>query len=295
MDNVRTIVVGIDFTDGSRAALAQALRLGKGLGATIHAVHLLEPLVISDLEAAMSRGHDDVRAGLISDAMTAWMEFAGDANALVGFEVRIGHPVEGMVEATIRHKADLLVLGAHGTTPQRAGAGTTATGCVRRCGVKTLLVREDQVSAFGVVLACADFSDTSREAVAQASRIAAMDGATMHVAHAFAPPWERLHYRAPTAQASPDFRKQFRDGLERRLRAFWQEAAGPNQPSNVTLHLLDRASHGAAITQLAHELRADLVVLGTRGRTNLRDLLLGSTAERVLRDAPCSILTINAR
>ena len=295
MDTIRSILVGIDFTEGSRAALAQAHRLSDGLRAAVHAVHLLEPLVVSDLEAALSQSHGDVRAGLVADANEAWKEFAGDMGGSMSFETHIGHPVEGMAAAIARHKADLLVLGAHGSTPERAGAGTTATACVRRCGIKTLLVQDGKLEPFGRVLACTDFSDTSLEALAQASRIAVIEGAALHVAHAFAPPWERLHYRSPTAQASPDFRKQFRDGLERRLRAVWQEAAGAHRPESVEFHLLDKASHGAAITQLAHEMRADLIVLGTRGRTNLRDLLLGSTAERILRNAPCSILTINAR
>jgi nucleotide-binding universal stress UspA family protein len=35
---------------------------------------------------------------------------------------------------------------------------------------------------------------------------------------------------------------------------------------------------------------ADLVILGTRGKTNLRDVLLGSTAEHVVQDAQCSVL-----
>ena len=295
MDQVRSIVVGIDFTEGSRAAMAQAQRIGKALGAKVHAIHMLEPLVVSDLEAALARSHEDIRTGLIADAGAAWKEFARGLDDVISFETHVGHPIGGTIAAATRHKADLLVLGAHGTTPERAGAGTTAIGCVRRGGLKTLLVQESQLSSFRRILACVDFSETSKEALAQASRIAAMDGADLHVAHAFAPPWERLHYRAPTAQASPDFRKQFHDGLDRRLHAFLEQAAGAEQPGKVHYHLLDTAAHGAAITQLAHELRADLVVLGTRGRTNLRDLLLGSTAERVLRDAPCSILTINAR
>jgi len=56
--------------------------------------------------------------------------------------------------------------------------------------------------------------------------------------------------------------------------------------------LFDFPGHGRGITEFARQVGADLVVLGTRGRTNLRDLLLGSTAERVVRDAPCSILTV---
>lgn len=40
------------------------------------------------------------------------------------------------------------------------------------------------------------------------------------------------------------------------------------------------------------QLHADLIVLGTKGKTNLKYVLLGSTAERLLRDVPCSVLAI---
>lgn len=107
MDEVRSIVVGIDFTEGSRAALAQAQRLAAALGATVHAVHMLEPLVVSDLQAALSRSHDDVRASLLADAQVAWKEFAPDAGGAVKFETHIGHPIEGTVAAVTRHAADV--------------------------------------------------------------------------------------------------------------------------------------------------------------------------------------------
>jgi nucleotide-binding universal stress UspA family protein len=42
----------------------------------------------------------------------------------------------------------------------------------------------------------------------------------------------------------------------------------------------------------AREKAIELVVVGTIGRTNLREILLGSTAERVVRDSPCSVLAV---
>jgi len=45
---------------------------------------------------------------------------------------------------------------------------------------------------------------------------------------------------------------------------------------------------GRGIAAYAKEHKADLLVLGTQGKTNLRSALLGSTAERVLRELPCS-------
>ena len=43
---------------------------------------------------------------------------------------------------------------------------------------------------------------------------------------------------------------------------------------------------------MARELGADLIVMGTHGRTGLRRLLMGSVAERVVREAPCPVLTV---
>jgi universal stress protein E len=49
-----------------------------------------------------------------------------------------------------------------------------------------------------------------------------------------------------------------------------------------------------AIVGLAERLGADLIVMGTRGHTGLRHVLLGSVAERTLRHAPCSVMTVKA-
>jgi nucleotide-binding universal stress UspA family protein len=48
----------------------------------------------------------------------------------------------------------------------------------------------------------------------------------------------------------------------------------------------------AAILRVAEELPADLIVLGTHGRTGLGRLLMGSVAEQVVRKAPCPVLTV---
>lgn len=59
-------------------------------------------------------------------------------------------------------------------------------------------------------------------------------------------------------------------------------------------HLLD-GSPAYAIVSLAEEVSADLVVIGTRGATGLKHVLLGSVAEQTVRTAPCSVLTVKLR
>jgi nucleotide-binding universal stress UspA family protein len=129
-------------------------------------------------------------------------------------------------------------------------------------------------------------------AIEEAARIAAHDKAALHVLHAFDAPWHALHWRAPTIGTDPAFQKQYRAALERRLDAFTREMKGDVATVKPKLALVDLKGHRSAIVEYAQEVGADLIVLGTRGKSNVRDLLLGSTAEKVLRDTLCSMLAI---
>jgi nucleotide-binding universal stress UspA family protein len=65
--------------------------------------------------------------------------------------------------------------------------------------------------------------------------------------------------------------------------------------ASVTVHCEESAMRPfAAINQFAKELPADLVVIGSHGRSGLRHALLGSTAEKVVRKAPCPVLVIKS-
>jgi nucleotide-binding universal stress UspA family protein len=66
----------------------------------------------------------------------------------------------------------------------------------------------------------------------------------------------------------------------------------PAQPGITVEHRLEYGDPDTTILQTAREVGADLIVLGTHGRTGLRRLLMGSVAEHVVRKAPCPVLTI---
>jgi nucleotide-binding universal stress UspA family protein len=112
------------------------------------------------------------------------------------------------------------------------------------------------------------------------------------VLHAFQPPWRQLHYRAPTPEADPHFQQQYRAGLERRLVAFAGTLGDRVSSLKPTFEVADCGGHRSGIVDAAARVHADLIVLGTRGRSTLRDILLGSTAEKVLRESRCSVLAV---
>lgn len=129
------------------------------------------------------------------------------------------------------------------------------------------------------------------EAVVQALRVGMQDRSQVHFLHVFDGPWKRLHYRAETPEASPNFQHRYRTLLEQRLKEFVGDPAGVDPCFTV----FDAGSYVSGIAEYARQVKADRVVLGTKGRTNLKYMLLGSTVERLLREISCSVLTVKPR
>lgn len=289
-----SLVAGTDFTPASAVAIGQALRVAAWSGAALHVVHVIDTTVVIELEATLSAFQKSIREGLVSDARKAWTEFAASipGAARLEFDVSINNRITGILNHAQQHKADLLVMGAFGDRPVDVGLGTVATACVRKSATDVLLVRDNQAGPFKKVVAAVDFSSTSARALARAALVAGQDGAELHVLHVFDAPWHRLHYRAPSVLTPPHLQKQYRDALDRRLADFVQPVAEARKGLRVHTVCQDKNDHRSGIVGYARSVSADLIVLGTRGQSNLRDLMLGSTAERALSESPCSVLAV---
>ncbi len=296
-----SIVVGTDFTPCSGVALVQALRIASWSApqkAKVHVVHVIDRVVVQELEAALSKEQPNIRAGLVRDAEKEWQDFAKDVPDAKGLEIEVSvdNDLAGILARARLDAADLIVIGTYGRHAPQVGLGTVASGCVRKSMTDTLLVRDSRPglghAPFRRVVAAVDFSPTSLRAVQRAALFAAKDGAELHLLHVFQAPWHKLHYRSPTALTSSLQRQQFREGLENRLTDFCRPALASHGKLDVRSVVFDYTGHRSGIVEYAAEAQADLIVLGTRGRTNLRDLIMGSTAEKALEDSACSILAV---
>jgi universal stress protein E len=292
MRQLQSLVAGTDFSACSRSALHQAARLARARGATLHVVHVIEPLVLADLAEAIDQPVDELQIQVLRDTTERLERFLEGVEVppRVKVDARVGPPAHALIETVRQESADLLVLGAHGDFDKERGVGTLAARCARSAPGEVLLVEEPHTGPFQKIVACVDFSETSRKVVEEAVAIAAQDGAKVDVLHVYYGPWHRLHYRAPTPEAPPRFQQQYKDVLQEHLASF----ARPFGQAGVEMgcHLHEDPSYGYGIAEYAREQGADLVVVGSHGRTNLRYLLLGSTAERVLREATCSVLVV---
>jgi len=293
MKHLQSILVGVDFSNCSKSALTQAARISRWGNATLHVVHVTEPLVITEVAEATHQSPDELRAEVVARAkedLRAWLSEI-ECREEVELHVECGPPINEILKKVRSVAADLLVLGVQGTTGSGEGAGTLSAKCVRKAPTKVLLVSEPHTKPYRTIVACVDFSEFTPTVVDQAIRLARQEKSQLHLLHVYYGPWHNLHYRAPTPQASPDFQTQYMATLEMRLGDRLKDAED-TQGLDVECELIENRSYGRGIVEYAKQKSADLIVLGTHGSTKLRYILLGCTAERVLKELPCSILAI---
>ena len=143
------------------------------------------------------------------------------------------------------------------------------------------------------VLVPVDFSACSRAALLWAAEVAEPFGANVDVLHVWEPPRHAMsEYAFETGRIGTSLAEFSHTQAGDLMREFLTilEARGLGDVRGR----LDIGDPVSTILRIAESDRYDLVVMGTHGRTGLAHLLLGSVAEKVVRRAPCPVLTIRS-
>lgn len=132
------------------------------------------------------------------------------------------------------------------------------------------------------ILVATDFGDTSREALRFAQHIARAFDATIHLLHVGPPPdpfWSGAGVDWDTV------RDRWAHDAERHLEALDVDTVSHTRVTRVGEPYIE-------IIDYAKEHKIELIVLGTHGRGPVGEMLIGSVADRVIRTAPCPVLTV---
>ena len=139
------------------------------------------------------------------------------------------------------------------------------------------------------ILVPVDFSECSKKALAYAVPFAKQFGATIDVLYVI-PPYYALDPYGVTEYERVE--RQLRASGEQKLAALVLEEI----PQTVPVEILVRTGRAAQeIVDAAKELETDLIIIATHGRNGLKHMVIGSTAENVVRQAPCPVLTVREK
>jgi universal stress protein E len=298
MSTLKTILVAVDFSTSSRAALDQAARIAGLQGAKLHVLHVIDSTAVATLADSRESSYE-CQAGKAAEgastALTRWLT-QSEVPTNIDVKITIGTPLHEILEQVRNLNADLLVAGIAGAGGTVAGAGSVSGKLARKSPSRVLLVRSNHPQAFQKVVACIDFSETAREVVAAARRIAVKDSTSVDFLHVWKEPWVVapagdmfVESGYPSVVFTAEERRAHIENLRQELHVFVGEAAQGIKSAEV-LH--EATNYGDGIVAHAQEVKADLIIVGNKGRTNLRYMLMGSTAERLLTRLPCSLLIV---
>lgn len=140
------------------------------------------------------------------------------------------------------------------------------------------------------ILVATDFSRPSEAALKYGQALARNFGATLHVAHVVGSISSIVYGAEAYTVSMPEMQQEVEDSARRRLAELLID--NDSVPLPVRQALLTSNAPAAAIVDYAVREHIDLIITGTNGRGGVAHLLMGSVAERIVRTAPCPVLTV---
>jgi nucleotide-binding universal stress UspA family protein len=140
------------------------------------------------------------------------------------------------------------------------------------------------------ILVATDFSEASDAALTYGRELAVRFGAALHVLHVTDNIYVTTFGAETYAAMAPDLQRELEDTARARLAEIVIDSDHSGPPTKPVV--LTSSSPAFAIIDYAGEHGINLIVMGTHGRGALAHLLMGSVAEKVVRLAPCPVLTV---
>jgi universal stress protein E len=278
---IERILVATDFSQSADDAVKMASYLAKGFDASVQLIHAMPPLpgvaVSSTLiKEQITNYLDTMRQALLDDGVSTV------ESVLVS-----GKPFARIIDCAEEQNANVIVVGSgQNTRNDQYRVGITAQRLERRAQRPVLVVKPGAAPPINHVVCPVDFSQTSAGALRESIHIARGLRAKLCVM-TVVQPLKSLLPRFVTV--TDEMQQQQVSGHEASFDEFLREFDFHDIEYEK---LVCEGQPHEEILRVANEFQADLLVMGSVGRTGVARLLMGSVAEKVARQLPCSILTV---
>lgn len=292
MNKITRIVAATDFSRGAESAVRRAALLAKLAGAEMEVIHVVQSASLDETWRKLAEEGGLSEQKLADSADFRLRELAAGIERRFGVSpsvvVRRGRAPQVLAERAQEAGAGLVVVGAHGERfLLDLFVGSTALKLLRLTTCPVLLVKQPPPFDYERIVVATDFSPCARAA---ANLTAALfPEADLHLFHAYEVPFEReMYYAGSDDEAVDHYRRLGEAQARRQLEDFAASLAEPGR-------FLRKARHGyapALVNQYAAEMGADLVVLGSQGKSELAATLLGSVSSHLVLEAPGDLLLV---
>ncbi len=290
MQKIRKILVGLDFdrnqalTAGSRTAAKKALWLAARTQARVDFLYSKDK---SDEDEVTE---PDAASDVTKSAVDSFLSECGAKPADSEFLIVDEKPWLALTRKALAGEADLIVVAKRNySRKDDRKLGSVSIKLVRNCPVPVWVINPTHTDTHQCVLAASDLSSVGDLATEYGAFIAQAEECSFCVVHAWQMPMElQLSSARIGAEETNRRRQEIAKAASQHIRGL--SGVAELQSSMEVFLACDTPSN--AILQVVEKKQPDLVVMGTISRAGLAGLLVGNTAEKLLYELDCSLLTI---
>lgn len=281
MAEIKSILFPTDFSDYSNKAFPYASTLARAFGGRLVLLHVAE---LEEEDPANPRHSFPALSDYEGEVVTERIIIRGHA------------PYKDILDISRAKNCDLIVMATHGRSAlsQFFLGGSVAEEVARFSRIPVFIVKvepgepaETYTGRLKEVLFTTDLSDSSAKALDLAVTFAQKFSASLYALHVIDD--ETTSYYSSKGISRDD--QDFRSNVEELLRHF--VAANGGAASVSSYHLAEGRAE-TEIVRFAEEHGIDLIATATRGHNALEDDILGTTTDRVIRHAPCPVVSVRS-
>lgn len=303
MDRFKNILVAASPGSLDSLAVRRIGALADANRASVTLMDVVEPLAPWRRNVNVEGEIIDIEQMLVDERTATLQQFANEiGGGEVDVHVAHGKPFIEVITHAMRHECDLVIVAeppGDVTARGRIGSGADVMQLLRKCPVPVWVMRASSVES-PVVLALVDPDPTdpirdglNRTVLDLAVSIVRRENGTLHVGHAWVLEGEST-FRTSAFMSLPSeqvdlMRRAVAEEHQRRLDELVADTGVSEVGGEVHLIFGDA---GLVLPALTERVRATLIVMGTVARTGLRGMIMGNTAETVLRSVSCSVLAL---
>jgi len=275
------VLVATDLSARSDRAVERAVHLAKATGSALTILHVVD----AELPRRTADRLVDEARELIGEHVAT---LKGAEATAPDIKVVLGTDYKEIEDVARKSGCELIVLGVHRNETRELFRGTTAERVIRSRACQVLMVKARPQSHYRRIMVAVDFSDCSRRAMEFAVKL--FPNAEFHLVHAFDVPFKAFLRSEDTRQ---EVSRSHEEEMDRFLKGDVPALLPLLQavPARV-FPVLKQGPVRDVIEDQADQLKPDLLVLGTHGRSGIAHAVMGSVAEDLLSYPPCDILAV---
>ncbi|MGW8121324.1 universal stress protein [Roseivirga echinicomitans] len=281
---MKTILVPIDFSEQSKFALNFAAQLARKGKLKIQAINIIEGPQYRAFntmgDGITNYTKDEFFLKQLFDKTKENLEALVKSDAYAGIDISamvvVGNPYQSISKAVADHKADLVVMGSKGVSgidEVLIGSNTEKVVRFAKCPVITI---KSEVSLAGIknIVLATNLEEDQSKLMEELKEMQELTGAKLHL----------VKINTPN-----NFRTQ------RQMEEEFKDYIKEHRLQNTETAIYNESSEEDGILFYAEDVEADLIAIGTHGRTGLLHLLSGSIAEDVVNHSQIPVWTLSRK